>query len=127
MGRVAYVDTSCLAAIIFGEPAAASMARRITRAAALVSSNLLEAELRAAAAREAVPWDASAVRRVAWISPDRPLHDEIERVLEAGYVRGADCWHLAAALYLAPDPSEIDFLTLDSRQRSVAAALGFGT
>lgn len=50
---------------------------------------------------------------------------EIARVPAAGYVRGADCWRLAAALYVAPEPGELSFVTLDARQREVAAALGF--
>ena len=48
-------------------------------------------------------------------------------VLGAGYVCGADCWHLATALYLAGDrPGELSFVTLDHQQRAVAAELGFG-
>jgi hypothetical protein len=57
--------------------------------------------------------------------PDRPLTGEIARVLAAGYVRGADCWHLATALYLTDDPSSLTFLTVDERQKSVAVSLGF--
>ena len=60
-----------------------------------------------------------------WVVPDRPLHEEIARVLAAGYVRGADCWHLASALYLAEDAAAISFLTLDERQAAVAKILGF--
>jgi hypothetical protein len=52
---------------------------------------------------------------------------EISRVLDAGYVRGADCWHLAAALYLAEDPAHLSFPALNERQGAVAAALGFRT
>ena len=48
---VAYVDTSVLTAIAFGEPDAAEHARRLDEFARLISSNLLEAELRAAFAR----------------------------------------------------------------------------
>jgi hypothetical protein len=46
-------------------------------------------------------------------------------VLDAGYVRGADLWHLAVALFIDPE-REIDFLTLDERQRAVSRKLGFG-
>jgi hypothetical protein len=46
-------------------------------------------------------------------------------VLRVGYRRGADSWHLATALYLAPDPVAISFLTLDEPQLRVARALGF--
>lgn len=62
---------------------------------------------------------------MSWIIPDCPLHQEIRRVLAAGYVRGADCWHLASALFLAEDPAKLSFLTLHQRQRTVAQMLGF--
>lgn len=48
-------------------------------------------------------------------------------MLEQGYVRGADCWHLATALHLAGEPGRVVFLTLDRRQRDVALRLGFPT
>ncbi|HEV2641964.1 MAG TPA: PIN domain-containing protein [Candidatus Elarobacter sp.] len=120
------MDTSCLVAIAFGERGAAGLARRLATFDELVSSNLLEAELRAAFVREAVDADPEALASISWIVPDRPLHAEIARVLEAGYVRGADCWHLATALYLAGHASAITFLTLDARQRDIARVLGFG-
>jgi len=121
----AYVDTSCLVAIALAEAGAASVIRRLAPFDALFSSNLLQAELYSALQRERVGPDARAVERISWVVPDRPLHAEIGRVLEAGHVRGADCWHLANALYLAENPSEISFLTLDTRQWSVARKLGF--
>ena len=49
----------------------------------------------------------------------------MEAVLASGYLRGADLWHVAAALYSFPDPRTATFLTLDNRQREVAEALGF--
>jgi hypothetical protein len=64
---------------------------------------------------------------IEWVFPPRSLSREIDRVLDVGYVRGADCWHLATALYLSPDPHQLVFLTLDQRQGEVAAALGFAT
>lgn len=123
--KVAYVDTSCLVAIAFGERGSAPLARRLAAFDELVASNLLEAELRAALLRESVAPGDALLNSVSWIVPDRPLHGEISAVLTAGYVRGADCWHLAAALYLAEDPGAISFLTLDERQGAVARALGF--
>lgn len=48
-------------------------------------------------------------------------------MLAAGLVRGADCFHLAVALSLVANPRDLTFLTLDKRQRDVAAALGFQT
>jgi predicted nucleic acid-binding protein len=122
---IAYVDTSCLVAIAFGEKGATATERRIAEFDEIVASNFLEAELRSAFARERAEFAVSAVSQLSWLIPDRPLTDEIARVLEGGYVRGADCWHLATALYLSPDPSSLTFLTLDEAQRKVAKALGF--
>ena len=63
-----------------------------------------------------------------WETFERPLSDEFAIALRIGYLRGADLWHIATALYVARgDPSEVTFLTLDRRQREVAAALGFQT
>jgi hypothetical protein len=62
---------------------------------------------------------------ISWIIPDRPLSTEVARVLASGYVRGADCWHLATALYLSPDPAELAFITLDKTQLTAARAIGF--
>ena len=125
--KVAYVDTSALVAIAFGESGSSGIARRLKGFEELVSANLLEAELRATFVRERIPAGREIPFGISWILPDRPLTEEIARVLDAGYVRGADCWHLAAALYLVgtEDPETISFVTADERQRSVASALGF--
>ena len=122
---VAYVDTSCLVAIAFSERGGTAMARRMAEFDELISSNLLEAELRSTFRRERVELPPSLLSSIAWIIPDRPLNREIARVLEAGSMRGADCWHLATALYLAKEASSISFLTLDDAQRKGAHALGF--
>jgi len=87
----------------------------------------MEAEFRSVCRRDNRSLVGYLLNEVEWLSPPRALTPEIIRVLDAGYVRGADCWHLATALYLAPDPSELVFLTLDDRQREVATALGFAT
>ena len=123
--RTAYVDTSALAAIVFGENAAEEMARRLGSFRRVLSSNLLEAELRAALAREDAAYSPSYVEQIDWIFPDRPLGPEMDTVLEVGYLKGADLWHVATALAAARDPREMSFITLDERQRAVAAELGF--
>ena len=122
---VAYVDTSALLSIAFNERGAAVLARRLDACSGLLSSNLLEAELRAAFTREGHRFEPRLISGIEWILPDRPLTHEFERVLQVGYLRGADLWHIATALYLAREPSGISFVTLDGRQRTVAAALGF--
>lgn len=123
--KSAYVDTSCLVAIALGERGATTLERRLGEFDSLVSSNLLEAELRAALRRERLDGADEVLRDLVWILPDRPLAAEIATVFSAGYVRGADCWHLATALYLAPEPGALSFVTLDTRQREVAGLLGF--
>ena len=121
----AYVDTSVLVALAFEEPDGAPMRNRLEAFSRLLSSNLLEAELRAACAREARGFSDSLVANLTWVFPDRSLAPELAAALSAGYLRGADLWHVAAALYIAPSPRELCFLTLDERQRSAAATLGF--
>lgn len=125
--KIAYVDTSCFAAIAFGERGSAALQRRLATFDELAAAPLLEAELRAALRREGVTTSAlidELLEPIAWITPARALSREIARVLAAGYVRGADCWHLATALYLASNQA-VTFLTLDDRQAEVAGVLGF--
>lgn len=124
--NVAYVDTSCLVAVAFNEPEAEDLANRLQSFDRLISSNLLEAELRAALVREnVVEEDTSLLSWVTWMYPNRQLSAEFGRVLSCGYVRGADLWHLACALSLVTDPQQITFATLDQRQLEVATMLRF--
>ena len=123
--RLAYVDTSCLAAVAFDEPGGRELARRLASFGRLFSSNLLEAELCAALAREQVTEDCGPLLSwIGWVYPDRPLTPEYREVLGLGRARGADLWHLACALFLRTRLRELAFLTLDKRQRELALALG---
>ncbi len=122
---VAYVDSSCIIAVAFAEPTARSVERRMAQFDYLLASNLAEAEVRAALRREFGTSTGFSRGAIHWADSPTTLSAQIAAVLEAGYVRGADCWHLATALYLAPTAGELTFLTLDARQRKVAAALGF--
>lgn len=123
---IAYVDTSCLVAIALREPEWERTAEALDGFERLVSSNLLEAELRSALAREDVPQlIVPLLSEVSWILPRRPLTKEIQRVAREDYLRGADLWHLACALFLAGDPGELIFATLDRRQDHVARVVGF--
>lgn len=125
----AYVDSSWLVSIAFDEPGATLQAEQLGTFNACFASNLLETELRAALRREEVTADpANLLAAVRWIYPSRPLTVEIETVLQVGYVRGADLWHLACALFLGGDQyGEITFLTLDKHQSSIARQLGLRT
>ena len=114
-----------MTAIAFYEPGADALAARLEEFTRLVSSNPLEAELRAPFTREKLDFPENAVAGIDWILPDRPLAPELGAVLKTGYLRGADLWHLANPLYVTPGPESLSFATLDVRQASVAAALGF--
>ena len=123
----AFIDSSVAVSLALREPTAAAMMLRLAPFNAMYASDLLEAELRSVCRREQVDLETSLLNELEVVLPTRTLGSEITRVLDAGYVRGADCWHLATALYLAPDPGQLTFVTLDVRQREVAKALGFAT
>jgi predicted nucleic acid-binding protein len=125
--RVAYVDTSVLVAIAFDEPAGPAAAQRMQEFDVLAAGDLLDAELRATFRRAGATPDPGLTAALSWVIPDRPLRAEIDLVLRHQPLRGADCWHLAAALYLAGTPQSLTFLTLDERQRQAASAMGFAT
>ena len=126
--KLANLDTSCLVAIAFDEPGAGKLALRLRRFDRLVSSNLLEAELRSALLREGVEDSGRALLAgIGWVLPNRILTPEIERIAAAGYLRGADLWHIACALFVAPEARGLSFVTVDRRQQEVAARLGFPT
>lgn len=123
----AYVDASAVLSIAFQEPGYEAIDQRLRGFSRLWSSHLLEAELRAAYARNNLVFEPRFIEGIEWIAPDRPLSQEMAAALEVGYLRGADLWHVAAALYQADNPREVTFVTMDNRQRAVATALGFQT
>jgi hypothetical protein len=114
-------------ALAFGEPGAGAVRTRLESYDRLYSANLLEAELRAAFARERVVWQHNLLSAIGWVLPARRLTEEIGHALDAGYLRGADLWHVSCALHLHAALGELDFLTLDTTQREVAAAAGLST
>lgn len=126
--KIAYIDSSVVVGLLF-EKASSSKAQEILASAdRLISGTLLEAEVRSAIRRERVEADLTQVfGGISWVFPERRLTVELERVLSIAYLRGADVWHLALALYVDPAASELTFLSLDQRQAAVAAELGFST
>ena len=125
---IAYVDGSALLSIIFEESAGPLTARRLAQFSRLISSTLLEAEVRAALYRAGQDYDPRWLSNIVWIYPIRPLSAEIAATLQAGYLRSGDLLHIATALYAAGSQrSNLAFITLDNNQREVAAGLGFLT
>lgn len=125
--KAAFLDTSFIVAIALGERGARRLRLMLDRFDALFAAELLRAEFLSVTRREGLSLEAAGrvLDGVSFVLPDRSIRPEIERVLAAGYLRGADLWHLACACYLAPRPAEVAFLSCDARQRKVARALGF--
>ena len=121
----AFVDTSVILAVAFREGDFRRVAERLRDFDTVYASDLLEAELRSACRRDNRAVEERLLESLDVVHPPRSVSAEMQRVLHAGYVRGAHCFHLATALSLAPQPAELTFLTLDKRQREVAAVLGF--
>ena len=126
---MAYVDTSAILAIAFGEQDWELTARRLAGFSVLLSSNLLEAEMRSAYEREGLPFDPTAIPAIGWVNPTRPLGSEMAiAIANGGFLKGADLWHIAAALYIDNTiTGKMAFITLDNKQKAVAANLGFET
>ncbi len=111
--------------MVFRDIGYEKVAERLREYESRVASNLLEAEMRAGFARRGLAFDLRALTAIEWVFPSRPLTQEMEMVLSAGYLRGADLWHVATALFVAGEANTLIFLTLDSRQQAVAESLGF--
>lgn len=124
---VAYLDTSWLVAMAFDEPGVEELGASLDPYDVLLATSLTEAEFAAVCSREGESVPARFMESLQWVFPTRRLTPEIERVRAEGYVRGADLLHVATALYAAESPRDIAFLTLDARQRDVAASVGFQT
>lgn len=122
----AYIDTSWLIRTNFEDPGGHHQ-KRLRKCDAIFSSELLIAELLAFGRREGIAVDllTPQLKAITFVLPDRSLRPEIEKVAGAGDVRGADLWHLACACYLTPGTDALEFLTVDQRQKEVAALLGF--
>ena len=124
----AYIDASAIIAVEFNEPGGPQALQRQAQFDRLVSSVLLEAEVRAKFARERVEFRPELLARIEWLYPVQPLALEMEAALNAGYLRGGDLLHIATAFhFFQASARQLTFLTLDNQQRAVAAALGFQT
>ena len=122
----AYIDTSVLIAIETCQPNSDVYEEELGQFERIVSSNLLEAEYRSVCRRERRAPSVLRLNKIDWIIPDRPLTQELNSVLAAGYLRGADLWHVATAIYAVKISTlEMSFITLDNRQRYVANTVGF--
>lgn len=120
-----FLDTSVVLALAFAEPGSPELGKLLASFDQLHASPLLEAELAAALCREGLEnGSRGLLDALRFLHPQRRLSTEIATTLAAGSLRGADLFHVASALFAAP-AADIIFLSLDARQRAVAARLGF--
>lgn len=99
---------------------------QLSRFDSLFSSNLLEAELRSALAREGeIGKIKNLLAWMSWVYPSRRLTQELDSILEIGKLKGSDLWHLACAIFLRRKMGPVLFLTLDRGQGEIARSLGF--
>ena len=125
---VAYVDSSALVPLVLEERSAGdAVTRRLQRHRMLLSSNLLEAELRVAFQQAQQDFDPTLLSNIIWVMPDRALDAEMAGILTAANLRSAQLWHLANAAYIHQQLGGLPmaFITLDEQQETVAIELGF--
>lgn len=120
--RIVYVDTSALGALLIEQPESTALVDWLDETSAtLVSSDLLETELRRLAVREGL--DQSDVSRildgVASVALDRAVYRSAG-LLPMPYLRTLDALHLEAALRV--DAHAV--LTYDNRLAEAARVVG---
>lgn len=124
-----YIDTSVLVALHFGQGESRRAARILRSLDQAFSVSLLIPELLAALKREGRPLHEAdgLLSRISIFSPAEALRVECEEALSAGPLRGADLWHVAAALAIAGPKRRKDllFATFDEQQKKVAEKLRF--
>ena len=122
---ILYIETSAAAKLLVEEPASSRLAARLDKAVdqgdALLSSTLLETELRRLAVRVDLAQAAVThlLERFDLMEIDRSLYREAG-LLPGRHLRSLDALHLAAALRVGADV----MVTYDHRQADVAEAAG---
>ncbi|MGH3852090.1 MAG: type II toxin-antitoxin system VapC family toxin [Pseudonocardiaceae bacterium] len=122
---ILYIETSAAAKLLVEEPASGRLATLLDKAADqdddLLSSMLLETELRRLAVRVELPQAAvtQLLERFDLVESDRTLYREAG-LLPGRHLRGLDALHLAAALRVGADV----MVTYDHRQADAANTAG---
>lgn len=122
---ILYVETSAAAKLLVDEPASSRLAARLDDAVdaddAILSSTLLETELRRLAVRAELAQSAvtQLLARFDLVETDRSLYREAG-LLPGRHLRSLDALHLAAALRVGADI----MVTYDRRQADAAASAG---
>jgi len=119
-----YLDASAAAKLLVDEPESDAVARHLDNVierSDVVSSALLETELRRLAVREELSQEAVSLllERLDIVEPSRSLFHEAGLLPGAG-LRSLDALHLATALRVEAD----EVVTFDARMLAAAAELG---
>ena len=129
---IAYLDPTALIPVVFGEePVGDVTQERLNRFPILVSSNLLEAELRVEFELQGRIFDLGWLSGIEWVQPRSSLGSEMARIQAIVSLSPVLLWHLANAMYLASRLSltsrryQLAFVTLDEQQETAARELGF--
>ena len=129
---IAYLDPTALIPVVFGEePVGDVTQERLNRFPILVSSNLLEAELRVEFELQGRIFDLGWLSGIEWVQPRSSLGSEMARIQAIVSLSPVLLWHLANAMYLASRLSltsrraGLAFVTLDEQQETAARELGF--
>ena len=129
---IAYLDPTALIPVVFDEePVGAVTQERLNRFPILVSSNLLEAELRVEFDLQGQIFDPGSLSGIEWVQPRGSLGSEMARIQAFASLSPVLLWHLASAMYLRQRLSltsrraDLAFITLDEQQETAARELGF--
>lgn len=122
----AYVDSSVVLATIFEDQPAKKLAKLWGSAERFISSYLLEVEVFSAMRREQVDVSLAdePLRRLGFVQT-RSLAQECKEILRMGYLRGADLFHLATAVWVRDKFTDLKFFSFDRQQMEIADKLGF--
>lgn len=125
--KVAYLDSSVIIALLLEEGPSKQIRKTLTSFKKLYSASLLEAEVLATAKRENIDlsFAYSFISPIGLLFSEQSLQKEYEEIFSLGYCRGADAYHLASALFLDPEKSNLFFFTLDEKQKLIAKKMGF--
>jgi predicted nucleic acid-binding protein len=122
-----YIDTSVLVSVFFKEDVSSKYLNFFSKKYQLISSSLMLAEFYSVLNREKVEiaFSQDLLSYIQIINLIDDLDYYLKEVLDHGYLKGADLFHLAVAHQLSPYGEELFFLTADKQQARIATKLGF--
>lgn len=122
----AYIDSSVLIATLLEDHPKPQLDKFWGSAEWFISSYLLQAEVFSAVKREKADMQLAAleIKKIGFVRTDS-LAEELMEIFKAGYVRGADAFHLATALWIRGKHKDLKFITLDEKQKEIARYLDF--